>query len=57
MDGEKIVDAGTELTTLTTGADGSVISDMMLPLMDEADTESGSAESVSGSAVSVEAGS
>ena len=30
---------------------------MMLPLMDEADTESGSAESVSGSAVSVEAGS
>lgn len=57
VDGEKIIDAGTELTTLTTGADGSVISDMMLPLMDEADTESGSAESVSGSAVSVEAGS
>ena len=57
VDGEKIVDAGTELTTLTTGTDGSVISDMMLPLMDEADTESGSAESVSGSAVSVEAGS
>ena len=57
VDGEKIVDAGTELTTLTTEADGSVTADMKLPLMDEADTESGSAESVSGSAVSVEAGS
>ncbi len=52
VDGEKIVDAGTQLTTLTTGEDGTVICDMMLPLQDENYVVSGSA--VSGSAVSVE---
>jgi len=52
VDGEKIVEAGTELTTLTTGEDGTAICDMMLPLQDENYVVSGSA--VSGSAVSVE---
>ena len=52
MDGEKIVEAGTELTTLTTGEDGTAICDMMLPFQDENYVVSGSA--VSGSAVSVE---
>ena len=52
MDGEKIVEAGTELTTLTTGEDGTAICDMMLPLQDENYVVSGSV--VSGSAVSVE---
>ena len=52
VDGEKIVEAGTELTTLTTGEDGTAICDMMLPLQDENYVVSGSA--VSGPAVSVE---
>ena len=52
VDGEKIVEAGTELTTLTTGEDGTAICDMMLPFQDENYVVSGSA--VSGSAVSVE---
>ena len=52
VDGEKIVEAGTELTTLTTGEDGTAICDMMLPLQDENYVVSGNA--VSGSAVSVE---
>lgn len=52
VDGEKIVEAGTELTTLTTGEDGTAICDMMLPLQDENYVVSGSA--VSGSAISVE---
>ena len=52
VDGEKIVEAGTELTTLTTGEDGTAICDMMLPLQDENYVVSGSV--VSGSAVSVE---
>ena len=52
VDGEKIVEAGTELTTLTTGEDGTAICDMMLPLQDENYVVSGSA--VSGSADSVE---
>ena len=42
--GEKIVDAGTQLATLTTGADGSVVSDKKLPLMSELYTKSVSAE-------------
>ena len=52
VDGEKIVEAGAELTTLTTGEDGPAICDMMLPFQDENYVVSGSA--VSGSAVSVE---
>ena len=52
VDGEKIVEAGTELTTLTTGEDGTAICDMMLPLQDENYVATGSA--VSGSAISVE---
>ena len=52
VDGEKIVEAGTELTTLTTGEDGTAICDMMLPFQDENYVVSGSA--VSGPAVSVE---
>lgn len=52
VDGEKIVEAGTELTTLTTGEDGTAICDMMLPLQDENYVVSGNA--VSSSAVSVE---
>ena len=52
VDGEKIVEAGTELTTLTTGEDGTAICDMMLPLQDENYVVSGNA--VSCSAVSVE---
>lgn len=51
VDGEKIVEAGTELTVLTTGEDGSVTCDMMLPLKDEGYIASGSA--VSGSALEV----
>ena len=42
--GEKIVDAGTQLATLTTGADGSVVSDKKLPLMSELYTKTASAE-------------
>jgi hypothetical protein len=52
VDGEKIVEAGTQLTVLTTGKDGSVTCDMMLPLKDEGYVTTGSA--VSGSAVHVE---
>lgn len=42
--GEKIVDAGTQLATLTTGADGSVVSDKKLPLMSELYAKTASAE-------------
>ena len=42
--GEKIVDAGTQLATLITGADGSVVSDKKLPLMSELYTKTASAE-------------
>lgn len=52
VDGEKIVEAGTELTTFTTGEDGTALCDMMLPLMDKGYVASGSA--VSGAAVTVE---
>ena len=52
MDGEKIVEAGTELTTLITGADGTAVCDMMLPLMDENYVTTGSA--VSGVAITTE---
>ena len=52
VDGEKIVEAGTELTTLTSDENGCATCDMMLPLMDEGYVPSGSA--VSGSAVSAE---
>ena len=45
--GEKIVDAGTKLATLTTGADGSVVSDKKLPLMSELYTKTVSAETAS----------
>ncbi|MFR4745861.1 MAG: SpaA isopeptide-forming pilin-related protein [Clostridium sp.] len=45
--GEKIVDAGTQLATLTTGADGSVVSDKKLPLMSELYTKTASAETAS----------
>lgn len=42
--GEKIVDAGTQLATLTTTEDGSVVCDKKLPLMSELYTETASAE-------------
>ncbi len=35
IDGEKIVDAGTRLGTVTTGADGRAVSDLDFPLMSE----------------------
>ncbi len=35
MDGEKIVDAGTRLGTVTTGADGRAVSNLDFPLMSE----------------------
>lgn len=46
VDGVKIVDAGTELTTLTTTEDGTAICSMELPLMDQAYPVTGSAVSV-----------
>lgn len=42
-DGEKIVDAGTELTRLTTSEDGTAQCDMKLPLMSEGYTATGAA--------------
>jgi LPXTG-motif cell wall-anchored protein len=44
-DGVKIVEAGTELTTLTTGEDGTAKCTMALPLMDEGYLAMGSAVS------------
>lgn len=54
VDGKKIVGAGTELTTLTTTADGKVTCDMALPFMDEAYqaiNETPPAEPVTGGAI------
>lgn len=45
--GEKIVDAGTQLATLTTDEDGRVVSDKKLPLMSELYTKTASIETVS----------
>ncbi len=46
IDGEKIVDAGTRLGTVTTGADGRAVSDLDFPLMSEG-YNSGGAETPS----------
>ena len=63
-DGEKIVDAGTRLGTVTTDVDGRAISDLDLPLMSEkylteADAEAAEileADVVSGSALTLNSG-
>lgn len=46
VDGEKIVDAGTRLGTVTTGADGRAVSNLDFPLMSE-EYDSGDAETPS----------
>ncbi len=46
VDGEKIVDAGTRLGTVRTGADGRAVSDLDFPLMSE-EYDSGDAETPS----------
>ena len=58
--GKKIVDAGTRLGGMVTGKDGEAVTDLDLPLMSEQygrkqETVSGSAASVSGSSLTVEA--
>ena len=50
VDGEKIVDAGTRLGTVTTDAEGKAVSDIDFPLMSEeyqAETDSGNNETLS----------
>lgn len=54
VDGKKIVDAGTMLTTITSTEDGIAKCDMSMPLKDEAYPVTGSA--VSGEAVSLNSG-
>ncbi len=44
MPGKDSVNAGTQLATLTTGEDGSVVSDKKLPLMSELYAKTASAE-------------
>lgn len=54
IDGEKIVDAGTLLGTMKTGADGTAISEMDLPLMMEVYSTAKTADIASGDATGAE---
>lgn len=64
IDGEKIVDAGTRLGTVTTDTDGRTVSDLDLPLMSgeypkeagSEDTETPDTDAVSGNAVTLNSG-